>query len=280
MKRRIGEHITGEEGGRPKTEVILVTGAKGGIGKTALAVNLAARLAISKRKVILLDCNLQYGDTGVFLGMEPKETMAELLQEQRTPTLDTLNAYLAFHQSGLRVLFGPKSPEYADVIGGKNIDKIISILRNYYDYVIIDTAVGFPRLIWRFRSVQPYSVCVPIDLCTLRNTKKAFLLLRSLNMEQKLKVAIMEQPAKNNGVGMADVERVLGHKVDLTVSRDDKTMTACLNQGRPVVLAAGKSKLAADYIAVAELVERGFGADKSQKLKVPLLSKKDKRKLR
>ena len=43
---------------------------------------------------------------------------------------------------------------------------------------------------------------------------------------------------------------------------------------------AGKSKLAADYIAVAELVERGFGADKSQKLKVPLLSKKDKRKLR
>ena len=92
------EHITGEEGGRPKTEVILVTGAKGGIGKTALAVNLAARLAISKRKVILLDCNLQYGDTGVFLGMEPKETMAELLQEQRTPTLDTLNAYLAFHQ--------------------------------------------------------------------------------------------------------------------------------------------------------------------------------------
>ena len=110
--------------------------------------------------------------------------------------------------------------------------------------------------------------------------EKAFLLLRSLNMEQKLKVAIMEQPAKNNGVGMADVERVLGHKVDLTVSRDDKTMTACLNQGRPVVLAAGKSKLAADYIAVAELVERGFGADKSQKLKVPLLSKKDKRKLR
>ena len=59
----------------------------------------------------------------------------------------------------------------------------------------------------------------------------------------EIKSSIMEQPAKNNGVGMADVERVLGHKVDLTVSRDDKTMTACLNQGRPVVLAAGKSKL-------------------------------------
>lgn len=179
------------------------------------------------------------------------------------------------------MLFGPKSPEYADVIGGKNIDKIISILRNYYDYVIIDTAVGFSEV-----NLALLDLCSRIlfvsqsDLCTLRNTKKAFLLLRSLNMEQKLKVAIMEQPAKNNGVGMADVERVLGHKVDLTVSRDDKTMTACLNQGRPVVLAAGKSKLAADYIAVAELVERGFGADKSQKLKVPLLSKKDKRKLR
>lgn len=275
------EHITGETGGRPKTEVILVTGAKGGIGKTALAVNLAARLAMSKRKAILLDCNLQYGDTGVFLGMEPKETIAELLQEQRNPTIDTVNTFLAYHQSGLRVLFGPKSPEYADIIGGKNIDKIISILRSYYDYIIIDAAVGFSEV-----NLALLDLCSRIlfmsqsDLCTLRNTKKAFLLLQSLNMEQKVKVVLMEQLGKNGAIGVADVERVLGRKVDITLSRDDKTMAACLNQGRPVVLAAGKSKLAADYGAVAGMVERGFSVDKSRKQKVSVLPKNGKRKLR
>ena len=72
-------NIADQSGGRPKTEVLFVFGAKGGIGKTALAVNLATRLAMSKRKVILLDCNLQFGDTGLFLGMEPRETLAELL---------------------------------------------------------------------------------------------------------------------------------------------------------------------------------------------------------
>lgn len=275
------EHITGKTGGRPRTEVILVTGAKGGIGKTALAVNLAARLAMSKRKAILLDCNLQYGDTGVFLGMEPRETMAELLQEQRNPTLDTIDAFLAYHQSGLRVLFGPKSPEYADLIGGKNIEKIISVLRNYYDYIIIDTAVGFSEV-----NLTLLDLCSRIlfvsqsDLCTLRNTKKAFLLLQSLNMEQKVKAVLMEQAGKSDAIGRADVERVLGRKVDITISRDDKTMAACLNQGRPVVLAAGKSKLAADYGNVAGLVERGFSADKSPKQKIPVLPNTGKRKLR
>lgn len=250
-------NIADQTGGRPKTEVILLFGAKGGIGKTVLAVNLATRLAMSKRKVILLDSDLQFGDTGLFLGMEPKDTLAELLQEQRSPTLDTVNSHLAYHQSGLRVLFGPKSPEYEELIGGANVDKVVSVLRNYYDYIIIDAAVGFSEV-----NLSLLDVCNRIllvtqpDLCTLKNSKKALLLLQSLNLEQKIKLVLMEM--KNLGIKQADVERVLDRKVDIVISRDAKTTTACLTQGRPVVMAASKSRLAADYSKVAEMVERGF----------------------
>lgn len=272
------DNIGGENINRPKTEVLFVFGAKGGIGKTALAVNLATRLAMSKRKVILIDCNLQYGDTALFLGMEPKETMAELLQEQRNPTLDMVNTFLSYHQSGLRVLFGPKSPEYADIIGGKNIDKVISVLRNYYDYIIIDGAVGFNDV-----NLALLDICSRIlfvtqpDLCTLKNTKKAFLLLQSLNLESKIKVALMEVSGKNS-IDVADVERVLGRKIDVTISRDEKTMGSCLNQGRPVVLAVSKSRLSSDYGKAAALVEQGFELVKAHKEKLRRLSRKSKRK--
>lgn len=255
-------NIADQSGGRPKTEVLFVFGAKGGIGKTALAVNLATHLAMSKRKVILLDCNLQFGDTGLYLGMEPKQTLAELLQEQRNPTLDTVNSFLAYHQSGLRVLFGPKSPEYAEIVGGINVDKVVSVLRNYYDYIVIDGAVGFSEV-----NLSLLDLCNRIlfvtqpDLCALKNSKKAFLLMQSLNLEQKLKLAMVE--SGNSGITKADVERVLDQKVDMVISNDEKTMTACLNQGRPVVMAASKSRLAADYSKAAGLVERGFVSSKT-----------------
>lgn len=250
-------NIADQSGERPKTEVLFVFGAKGGIGKTALAVNLATHLAMSKRKVILLDCNLQFGDTGLYLGMEPKQTLAELLQEQRNPTLDTVNSFLSYHQSGLRVLFGPKSPEYAEIVGGTNVDKVVSVLRNYYDYIVIDGAVGFSEV-----NLSLLDLCNRIlfvtqpDLCALKNSKKAFLVLQSLNLEQKIKLAMVE--SKNSSIKKNDVERVLGHKVEMVISSDEKTMAACLNQGRPVVMAASKSRLASDYGLAAGMVERGF----------------------
>lgn len=269
-------NITGENVGRTRTEVLFVFGAKGGIGKTALAVNLATRLAMAKRRVILLDCDMQFGDTGQFLGIEPKETLAELLQEQRNPTLDTVNAFLTYHQSGLRVLFGPKSPEYAEIIGGKSVDKIISVLRNYYDYIIIDGAVGFSEV-----NLALLDLCSQIlfvtqpELCTLKNTKKAFLLIQSLNMEQKLKVVLMGM--NSGGISMADVERVLGRKIDAVVSRDEKTMISCLNQGRPAVLGAPKSRIGMEYGKVMAMVERSFAPVKAPKIAVMPLKRKEKR---
>lgn len=269
-------NITGENTGRTRTEVLFVFGAKGGIGKTALAVNLATRLAMAKRKVILLDCDMQFGDTGQFLGMDPKDTLAELLQEQRSPTLDTVNSFLTYHQSGLRVLAAPKSPEYAEIIGGKSVDKIVSVLRNYYDYIIIDGAVGFSEV-----NLALLDLCSQIlfvtqpELCTLKNTKKAFLLIQSLNMEQKLKVVLMGM--NSGGISQADVEKVLGRRIDAAVSRDEKTMIACLNQGRPVVLGAPKSRLGGEYGKLAAMVERGFTAGKTSKLAVLPVKSKGKR---
>ena len=65
-----------------KAQVITVFGTKGGIGKTTLAVNLAVALTRQKAKVAILDLDLQFGDTQIFLGLDVKETIAELIQKQ------------------------------------------------------------------------------------------------------------------------------------------------------------------------------------------------------
>lgn len=238
----------------PKTEVLFVTGASGGIGKTTLAVNLAVKLAASRRKVILLDFDMQYGDSGLFLGIEPKQTLAELLQEQRTPTLDTVNSYLEYHQSGIKVLFGPRSPEYAETVSGKNIERIVGILRNYYDYIVIDGAVGFGEV---NLSVMDFSTTILMtvqpQICNLKNTKKALILLNSLNMEQKVRLVLRETPSKS--ISLSDVERVLGRKTDIILPYDEKFTTSALNQGKPVVMCAPKSPYTAGISRLSAMLE-------------------------
>ena len=267
---------SGENSGLPKTEVLFVTGAGGGIGKTTLAVNLAVKLAAQRRKVVLLDFNMQYGDTGMLLGIEPKQTIAELLQDQKAPTLDTVNSYLDYHQSGLKVLFGPKSPEYAETIGGKNIEKIIGILRNYYDYIVIDGSVGFGDV-----NLAILDLCSTILLVAqpqinnLKNTKKALLLFRTLNMEQKIRLIMKETPSK--AISQADVERVLGRKVDLVLPYDEKSATSALNQGKPVVLCAPKSSYTAAVSRLCSAMEKDSGLPEENKKKRAAARKKAKK---
>src|SRR5919107_438804 len=65
-------------------QVIAVTGGKGGVGKTSVAVNLATTLASTGRRVLLLDGDLGLANVDVFLGLSPRHTMAHVLNGERT----------------------------------------------------------------------------------------------------------------------------------------------------------------------------------------------------
>lgn len=233
-----------------RTESIVVMGAKGGIGKTTLAVNIAVQLAIAKKKVALLDLNTQFGDVTLFLGLDAKNTIAELLEEQKIPTIDVVEDYLILHQSGVKVLASPKSPEYSENISGKQVENIIKALQNYYDYVIIDAPMGFGDLSLRMLDLaDKVFFLTNTEICTLRNSKKALLLLTELNLENKINLVMLENGKKN--VLADDVEQALGYDVISVISNDSKTATGAINQARPVVIQAPETALGRDLIQIA-----------------------------
>lgn len=245
-----------------KSKLIVVFGAQGGIGKTALAANLAVKLAQRKRKVMLLDYDLQFGDLNVFMGIDSKDTISDLLQEQSNPNADTIRRFCSLHASGVNLLSNPRSPEFAEGISVMQTERIAASLRSYYDYVIVDTATSFSDInLSCFDAASEILFVTDMDIAALRNSKKALTVLKSLVDDKKIKLIIGKQYPGN--ISIANVANALEMPIWASIPYDQKTMVDALNQGIPVVLDAPNSKISKAYTMIANQLDQSTEPEKN-----------------
>jgi len=141
--------------------VIAVTGGKGGVGKTSVAVNLAAALADSGRRVVLLDGDLGLANVDVFLGLSPRHTLAHVLSGERT-----LDEILVEAQPGFQVV-----PAASGVANLANLDaaahlglvQAFSQLATRLDVLLIDTAAGIAHGVTQFSQAAQHVLVVLCD---------------------------------------------------------------------------------------------------------------------
>ncbi len=229
--------------GGPINKVITVFGTKGGIGKSTIAVNLAVKLAQMNRKVALIDLDLQFGDVGVFLDIEAKDTIAELVRDNTNLDIDTIRNYMVLHSSGVHVLCAPNSPEYADVVTGGHVEKIINAVKGYYDYVIIDTPPMLNEcVLTAIESSAQVLFILGLDISILRNAKICLNLLDSLQQTEKITMVINREV--DGSVTLKDVQRIVNQPIVARFPSDWKLAVASLNKGVPFVVGAPNSGLA------------------------------------
>lgn len=144
----------GEKAPSPKTAApptgarkIAVSLSKGGVGKTTTAVNLAAGLAFTGFKVLLVDTDTQ-GQDSFMLGLKPKAGLTELVTEELTPEETIVQA-----RDNLWLLAGGKSLaglkriiDRKDFGGEMTLAETLQPFDDKYDYVIVDTSPGWDPL--------------------------------------------------------------------------------------------------------------------------------------
>lgn len=237
-----------------KSKVIMVFGPKDGVGKTTLAVNMAIKLAHKNNKVVILDFDLQSGDVGILFGMNPRNTILELIQEQSNPNVDTIRQFLSLHLSGVNFLPNPHSPEYGASITARQIESIIAALRVYYDYVIVDTVSGFDDTSASCMDCASAILFVTgKDVPALQNAKKSLQVLAELTDKQKIKLIIGK--SYGNEITNSDVSRVLGMPVWGAIPCDEKSAVTAANQGQPLILVYPKSKICKEISNIADQLE-------------------------
>lgn len=238
-----------------KSKVITVFSSKGGVGRTTVATNLAIKLAQKKRKVAILDFDMEFGEVAFVMRIETRNTVAELLQEQPSPNVDAIRKYMVVHSSGVNVLAAPSSPEYAENISATQTEKIISALRTYYDYLIIDTSMGFNSInLSCFDASSMIIYVTGMDLATLRRTKIGLSILSSLVGNEKIYLLIgKEEPSR---VKVRDISRALEFPLWQSIPFDHKLALESINQGRPLVLESPLSKTSRVYQEMANKIDQ------------------------
>lgn len=135
------QEVPGAGAGKRAGTIISVFGAKGGIGKTTLATNLSAGIAMESRtRVALVDLDLQFGDIALVMDVRPEKTILDVVESLDKLDADLAEALLAKHITGVRVLPAPVHIDGSEAITGGHVQRILDGLSAAYDYVVLDTA--------------------------------------------------------------------------------------------------------------------------------------------
>src|SRR5215470_12681631 len=122
-------------------DIITVCGARGGLGATTLAVNLASKLsALAGAEVALVDLDLQRGDVAAFMNLTPHNSLANLTTAPGEIDDVFLASTLTRHPNGVFVLPAPIEIEDADSVGDTEIKLALDLLRARFRYTVVDTS--------------------------------------------------------------------------------------------------------------------------------------------
>jgi len=249
--------VTPSEPGAPAGygRLITVFSTKGGAGKSVIAVNLAVTLARrSTRPVVLVDADLQFGDVAVMLKLAPQHTIVDAVNAIDKLDGPLLQSLLARHDpSELLVMPAPLEPAFADQIGSSQMLRIIELLRQTSEFVVVDAPAYFNDVVLGLIEASDDVLLVAgMDIPNIKNVKIGLQTLRLLNIPlSKLKLILNRANSKVK-LDVGEVERTLGIKADCLVP-SDVVVPQSVNRGTPVVLDAPKSGVAKSLEQLADL---------------------------
>jgi len=248
---------TREEGSGEPGRVLTVFGAKGGSGSTTFATNLAVEIhRLSRKKTLLVDLDLELGETALLLGVEPKFSIVDLVRNFHRVDAGLLASYIERHKSGVELLSAPYEPTDPEEVSADRVSKILDFLRERYDYVVLDTPKTFsPVAMAGIEASDELYLLATADLQSLRNVTRCLPLLRRMSERKEdgwLRL-IVNRFDPRQLIGLDEVEKTLQMEVFATLRNDYRSLMASINEGRPAVM-DGKSPYAADVHEIAARV--------------------------
>lgn len=245
--------------------MLVLAGAKGGVGTTTIAVHLALEASRSTppRSVCLVDFDLQKGDVRSYLDLTHRRSVTDLVEVADDLTGRQIDESLYVHSSGMRLLLPPAEGEYAETVDGEAARKILGGIRTRFDIVIVDVgAVVSEGAAVAAEMADQVVVVVTPDIPSLRAANRLLSLWERLQVRKEGVGILVNRASKDSEIQPELVGKVVGTTVLRTsLPADFRMLEAAANTGVPDRLEEGRVYRAlghlAEELAVAAPRRRG-----------------------
>ncbi|OKK06217.1 septum formation initiator [Streptomyces sp. CB03234] len=245
-----GDVFTGP-GGR----VITVSGAKGGVGTTVTAVQLALAARASGLSVALVDLDLQAGDVASYLDVQFRRSVVDLAAVQDISPRVLQDALYA-HQTGIGLLLAPGEGERGEDVSDRSVRQIVSALRNRYEVVVIDCGTHLDSAnAAAIEMADTTLLVVTPDVVAVRAAKRMVRLWDRLQIRKAEEtVTVVNRHIRNTEIQPPLVEKITGTRVTRTsVPANFKELQSVVDAGRMQDLEAKSSVKQALWALAGEL---------------------------
>ncbi|NNF55680.1 MAG: AAA family ATPase [Acidimicrobiales bacterium] len=215
--------------------VVVVTGPKGGAGKTTFSTNLAYGVARRHNgRALLIDLDLQFGDTASTLGIEPKHSLvdaAALASSERS----ALKVFLEMHTSSLAVLAAPLTLADADQVSTDDIKRVMAALIEEFPFVVVDTAAGIDdaALTAMEFATDIVMVCTP-EVPAVRAAKRSLDALDSIGMHAPRRHFVVNRAGSRVGLTTTELEETVGMNTSFEIP-STRSFPIASNEGVPLL---------------------------------------------
>ncbi len=225
------------EGQQNQGRVLTFFGAKGGVGTTTLAVHLATYLTLQHgKKTLLIDHKHQLGHVALYLGLkDTRYHFDELLRNVDRLDLELLNGFIVRHESGLDVIASPETAMTRYEVKRDELDQVMDFLRREYDYVLVDSWVGYQdaKLSLVNQADEIYLVSTP-DVASLRDLAR---LVESLSLTDvalsKLRLVLNRSTAQDS-LNAAQIQSTIHFPVSIVIANNYLALMHAINEGKPI----------------------------------------------
>jgi pilus assembly protein CpaE len=243
------ERVSSTRGASAPGQIFAFVGAKGGVGTTTIAVNVAIALtqAAEHERTLLMDLHLSYGDAAVFLGAEPRFSIVDAMENTHRLDEAFFDSLVVETKAGIHLLASSER-----TLGGVDLRRVSTLLQfasAHYRYTFLDVPRSEAAALDALEGVTAIIIVANQELATVRNAGRMATALRQRYGKDRVRV-IISRYDKQAEIGHEDVERVIGLPVRHTVPSDYRTALQALNKGRPLALDTA-SKLADAFRSIA-----------------------------
>jgi pilus assembly protein CpaE len=261
--------VAGEAGEQEvRGQLVTVFSAKGGVGKTTTATNVAVALSQMDYKVCLVDLDLAFGDVGITLQLFPEHTIADAVALQADLDGESLDALLTKCNDHLSALAAPASPLAKATISAELVGKILSSLKQRFDFVVVDSPPAFDdHVLQAFDASELLLLVLTLDIPALKNIKITLETLELLNFPREKCRIVLNRADSKVGLSPADIETAL--KMPITVSiASAREVPASVNRGETITMTMPRhpvsqmfTTLAKECVASTKKVRRDAAVD-------------------